>query len=430
MNMAQKLVAPTTVQLEITTKCNHKCIHCYNPWRSDSNLTNNTLSYKKIDVILNELKKNSVWHLTITGGEPLLEFEKVKYIKKTCDTLGISVSLNSNLTCMTEKMAKRLKCELNWDTLILTSLPGLDEETCDAITQVKGSYKRIIEGIRICKRNGIRVGVNIVLTKDNIEYTIKKVEEFVKSNSVDYLALTRAIQPSYSSCSKYNFSKSDITLLADSLLAIEKNYNIEVDSLIPFPLCVLKNEKKYNSILHTKCCAGILECTIATDGSVKACSHENQTYGNIFNNGLEYCWNNMECWRNGEKLNSKCTNCKNLPLCGGECRQSTCIDYLDNEIELIEYDGLQSAPSNDELYMSQFLYNTNTKMRQENFGFCLHIEGNDYLVDTSFNDIHKYFLNAGKFSINDIAHDFENTEELIHLVKNLVEMRYLIIIND
>lgn len=429
MNVTKTLSAPTTVQLEITKKCNHKCVHCYNPWRNDGVITNDTLSYDDIDAILKELKINNVWHLTITGGEPLLELKKIEYIKKECDTLGISLSLNSNLTCMTDKIARKLKNELNWNTLILTSLPGLTAESCDAITQVDGSYQQIIEGIKICKKNDIRVGVNIVLTNNNIKYVLKEIEDFVKSNPIDYLALTRAIQPSYSCEEKYNFSENDIIFLADSLLSIGEKYDIEIDSLIPFPLCVLKDEEKYNALLHTKCCAGVLECTITADGNVKACSHEDKNYGNILRDGLKRCWDKMETWRNGEHLNIKCRNCENLAKCGGECRQSTYTDYLDNVAQINICNNLVCALSDKKIYLSHFTYNTNIKIRNEEFGYCIHIEGNDYLVDTSFGDIHEYFLNQKRFTIQDIIPDFENEDELVYLVKNLIDMRYLLVMD-
>lgn len=141
----------------------------------------NTLSYSELDTILKELATNKVWHLTVTGGEPLLEFEKLAYIKKSCDSLGISVSLNSNLTLMTAELAQELAHELNWETMILTSLPSLTSQECDNITQVSGSYQNILKGISICKEHGLRVGVNIVLTTNNIYQIRDQVENFVKT---------------------------------------------------------------------------------------------------------------------------------------------------------------------------------------------------------------------------------------------------------
>jgi MoaA/NifB/PqqE/SkfB family radical SAM enzyme len=34
--MYKELKSPVAVQLELTTACNHKCIHCYNHWRNAS----------------------------------------------------------------------------------------------------------------------------------------------------------------------------------------------------------------------------------------------------------------------------------------------------------------------------------------------------------------------------------------------------------
>lgn len=431
MEIARTLSAPTSVQIEITNMCNHKCIHCYNPCRGLNNISNsnNTLNYEQLDKILAELHENNVWHLTITGGEPLLVPNIIFYVKKKCDEYGMSVSLNSNLTLMTDAIAKKLKNDLDWNTLILTSLPGLDNETCDKITQVTNSYSHIIAGINKCKEYNIPVGVNIVLTTDNLDNFLNRIEKFVKEYRIDYLALTRAIEPSYSKDKKYDFKTSDIIMLADKLLELKEKYNIEVDSLIPFPLCVLKDQRKYQEILNTKCCAGILECTITASGDVKACSHENNIYGNIFDDGLKKCWTNMACWRNGSKLKSQCKNCKNLVVCGGDCRQSSYTNYLNNQEIINVVDKLDIPISDLELYSKKFKYNNNLKKRTESFGYALHIEGKDYLVDQSFSDIHEYFSSIKEFFINDIKDDFENESELVYLIKNLIDMRYLLIVN-
>lgn len=431
MEIVRNLSAPTSVQIEITNLCNHKCIHCYNPCRGSNKISNSnsTLSFSQLDKILTELYENNVWHLTITGGEPLVVPNIIFYIKKKCDEYGISVSLNSNLTLMTDELARKMKSDLNWNTLILTSLPGLDNEMCDKITQVPNSYSRIIAGINKCKENNIRVGVNIVLTTDNLDMFLNNIGAFVKKYSIDYLALTRAIEPPYSKDKKYDFNASDIIMLADKLLELKEKYNVEVDSLIPFPLCVLKDQRKYQEILNTKCCAGILECTITTNGDVKACSHENKIYGNIFDDGLKKCWSNMVCWRNGSNLNSQCKNCRNLDICGGDCRQSSYTNYLNNQ-EIINFmDELDISIEDSELYSKKFKYNNNLKKRVESFGYVLHIEGKDYLVNQSFFDIHEYFSNINEFFINDIKDDFENESELVYLIKNLIDMRYLLIVD-
>ena len=69
--MIKQLVAPIYVQWEVTPLCNFKCIHCYNAWRRgvEKEYTTNVDLYP---VIKNEIIKNRIFLVTITGGEPLL----------------------------------------------------------------------------------------------------------------------------------------------------------------------------------------------------------------------------------------------------------------------------------------------------------------------------------------------------------------------
>ena len=74
---AVELASPTSVDIAITKKCNHKCVHCYNVWRTDddSQELKKVLTDQQVEIITNELVKNNVWRATLTGGEPLAELD-------------------------------------------------------------------------------------------------------------------------------------------------------------------------------------------------------------------------------------------------------------------------------------------------------------------------------------------------------------------
>lgn len=135
----------------------------------------------------------------------------------------------------------------------------------------------------------------------------------------------------------------------------------------------------------------------------------------------------MSLWRELDCLIPECQNCPSLPICGGECRQITYTDYLDNSSEIKHFERLLTSISDEQLHFLFLEYNIKTKIRNESFGYCIHINGNDYLVDSSFLNIHSYFIGKGVFSINQITEDFEDKSELLYLIKNLIKMNYLII---
>lgn len=74
---AVELTSPTSVDIAITKKCNHRCVHCYNVWRTDDENSDvhKVLTDEQVERITNELVKNDVWRATLTGGEPLAELD-------------------------------------------------------------------------------------------------------------------------------------------------------------------------------------------------------------------------------------------------------------------------------------------------------------------------------------------------------------------
>ena len=93
--------APTTINLEMTEACNVKCRHCYNPWREEHAGKFN-LDNKKIDYLIDEFVKNKVFHVILSGGEPLAKFNELCHALKRLVDNNISTSLNSNLMLATQ----------------------------------------------------------------------------------------------------------------------------------------------------------------------------------------------------------------------------------------------------------------------------------------------------------------------------------------
>ena len=96
--------APTTVNLELTELCNVKCRHCYNPWR-DETMGEISLSEIKLNLLIKKLSEAKVFHVILTGGEPMSNFDVlVKAITRLTEN-NISVSCNSNLILADDKKA-------------------------------------------------------------------------------------------------------------------------------------------------------------------------------------------------------------------------------------------------------------------------------------------------------------------------------------
>lgn len=313
-----------SMSIEITKRCNFRCNFCY----ASSNKAlakEEYISDEKIEHLINEIKINKLAKVTITGGEPLFEHELFLRIIQKLHANGITINLNTNISLMTDEIAEEIKKYIGSEFYVFTSLLSADEVTCDSITGVTGSYKRVVDGIRCCKRNGLKVSVNFTISRDNVK-DLSLIEGFVNEHNIDRVSISRVIPPSYErNLERDVLTESEIQCIADTLVSLNNKYGISVTSSHPLPLCVIGDDKKYDVIESQRCRTGSRYCAVnLLSGNVFACSQENKSYGNIYEQSLYDCWLSMKDEHGLLNLAEKCRNCRLLERCGGECIWSVC----------------------------------------------------------------------------------------------------------
>ena len=318
--------APTTVNLELTELCNVKCRHCYNPWR-DETMGEISLDEIKLNLIIKKLSEAKVFHVILTGGEPMSNFNiLVKAIKKLRDQ-NITVSCNSNLILADDEKAKLLN-EAGLDH-ILTSFPSIDKVENDYIMQSKNSLERIIRGIKSCVSNGIRVSANMVILRKNMD-KIYETGKLAASLGCDKFFITRAVPPSYSETSKsetseedlYNLSHQETKDCLDEVLRVKKDFRIRVGSLVSYPLCFLEDLEKYKDFVGRGCPSQSgHRMSINSNGDLHVCVHEEESYGNIFKTSVQEVYQNqMRSWHNKSKRSKECLGCEYINMCESGCQ--------------------------------------------------------------------------------------------------------------
>lgn len=159
-----KLKSPLSAQVEITSNCNHLCSHCYNYWRyKETGSHHYSEDRSKVKKILQSVIDAEVFHIVITGGEPLLYAnELVDYVKLLTDK-NVTVSLNTNLSIMTKDIANKL-----YDSglrSVLASLISYNQDTHHKVTNTRDTHEKILENISLLSNRGYHVGVNMVVSK-------------------------------------------------------------------------------------------------------------------------------------------------------------------------------------------------------------------------------------------------------------------------
>jgi radical SAM protein with 4Fe4S-binding SPASM domain len=315
------LSAPVTVQWELTPWCNENCVHCYNYWRREEvkklSITPNTT--KLYETTSREIIKNRVFHVTLTGGEPLAVLHwAYPYLKELADN-NISIGLNSNLTMLTTDKAKLLK-ELGVRS-ILTSLMAADPGLNDRLANTHGAFERVTKGIQMALKEGFWVGVNMVVTKKNLG-EIFSTAEYVKNLGVTAFSATKASTPINSpDFSEYMLSKNEFRFMLRELMRVRSELNLDVDSLEFYPMCFFNSQETRGFFGNRICNAGKTACTIGHDGSIRPCSHANQIYGFIHKDGgLKQTWLNLHPWRTNAYIPNECNECNVKNICRGGCR--------------------------------------------------------------------------------------------------------------
>lgn len=427
---AVELYSPTSVDITMTKKCNHKCVHCYNVWRNDDENDEviKVLSDEQIRRIIKELVDNNVWRVTITGGEPLSQVDVLYKLIVALKKEGILLGMNTNLSLMTDEIAEHLTQKLGWDNILLTSLPGLVPEICDKVTQIKGSYNRIVNGIDICEKYNIPVGINIVISKNNL-FELDKLFDFIEQHKIEYVSITRAIAPLYDQDNPSFFlDEEEIVYIADILEQVHSRYGIRVGSVTPFPLCILRNISKYKNIVSASCAAGISRCSIdAITGDISACTHEEKSYGNIYTDGLKIAWDNMFEWRQGLLVNEECRECNMLAFCGGECRMiagtEAHVKYHLNRNARIEYKPYELIDSlSDE---TEFMISENVKYRREHFGGVLRCFENECYVSDTVIALYEIIKDRKTIKVKDFYEFCEKNQFLLDAIIELEKMKIL-----
>lgn len=303
-----KLVSPVSVQLELTGLCNYRCRHCYNFWRCDDDVVvEPDFSKEIVDVLVS----NDVFHVVLTGGEPLLRYDTLVKSVESLVSNNVSVSLNSNLSLMTSTRAEELY-SLGLRS-VLTSLYSCDEKKNNYQMCHDESFGLTLDGIATSSSAGLHVGVNMVVNKDNLS-DVYDTGRFVLGLGASRFHATRSV-PSGERDLVSCLSREESSVLFESLSRLESE-GFSVGSLNPVPSCF----GDYGVFSRGRgCSAGLTSMAVGVDGGVRACQHDSVVYGNLLTSNLRSIWNDIPVFRD-DFLPSVCRSCSLVSGCGGGCR--------------------------------------------------------------------------------------------------------------
>jgi radical SAM protein with 4Fe4S-binding SPASM domain len=297
----------TSLHIEITSRCNEKCVHCYIPNERKFNDIEPELFYN----VLRQCKEMKLLNLTLSGGEPMKHKNFCEFLRK-CKEYDFSVNILSNLTLLNDEIITEMKT--NPLLGVQVSLYSMDSKIHDVITQMKGSFEKTKNAILKLIENDIPLQISCPIMKQNKNYysdVLNWAEKHKVHVGSDYVIIARYDHTTQNLNNRLSLDeikkiiKYTIVNNTRYLEQMKKKGDVE--------------EKKYmpNDIVCSVC---HLSICVAENGNVYPCAGwQGYVVGNVKETSLKEIWDNskeVQYLRNLRKKDfPKCIQCPDKAFC-------------------------------------------------------------------------------------------------------------------
>jgi radical SAM protein with 4Fe4S-binding SPASM domain len=191
---AFRLCVPIGATIEITLRCNLRCVHCYNFDRDQPRprSARPDLAPAEILSLMSNLRREGCLFLGLTGGEVLTHPHLFDFLEHA-RALHLSVRLLTNGALLSEPLVARLAQYSNLAAVDL-SLYGATAEVHDAITQVPGSFRNTWQGAESLRQSGVTPHLKFIVMRQNLSEVaemIRMAEERHFEHAADFMITGR-----------------------------------------------------------------------------------------------------------------------------------------------------------------------------------------------------------------------------------------------
>jgi radical SAM protein with 4Fe4S-binding SPASM domain len=299
---AQGLGVPLSAHLDVTSRCNERCVHCYVEPNGDGEL-----STGEVRGILEQLAEAGTLFLSISGGEPLMRKDLFE-ILEAARGLSFDVKLKTNGLLIGPEQARRLRAlRVNE---VQVSLYSHRAEAHDRVTGVRGSLKRTLRAIRLMRELGQKVIISHIVMRG-----VEGDHPAVKALAAELGAGFR-IDPTITPRPIGNYSSVVLNVPRRELLGIVQSpeyvNSVEEDCAPPTPADA-------QTLEGAGCSAGFTHCYIAPDGDVYPCVQFPLLCGNLRQRSFAEIWRDSPQLKEVRALRNLdlpvCSECSHLSMC-------------------------------------------------------------------------------------------------------------------
>ncbi|HTS34797.1 MAG TPA: radical SAM protein [Candidatus Solibacter sp.] len=300
---ARRRNIPLSVQLDLTYRCNERCVHCYLDHNDHGEMTTAEIKH-----LLDQMADAGVFILTLSGGEIFLRkdfFELLEYAR--LEKL-FCVKLKTNAILIREAEAARIR-EIGVECIQI-SIYSHKPEIHDAITLVPGSLKRSIDAARFLKSQGLRVLLaNVLMVQNARDY--HGVRDLAAELGVEY-----TVDPTITPMMDGNRDILKLNIDEQALRDVFRDTSLVGDVK---EFCAIADPADDNSLAALPCSAGHTTCYVSPYGDVYPCVQFPLPTGNIRKQRF------LDIWRDSREMNDvRSIRLKDLGTCSSCSHVSGC----------------------------------------------------------------------------------------------------------
>ncbi len=323
---ALQLGLPISAQLDLTYRCNEKCVHCYLDHEDHGEMTT-----AEIKDVLDQMAAAGVFFLTLSGGEILMRkdfFEILTYAAKKT----FCIKLKTNAMLIREREAKKIRA-LGVESVQI-SIYSHRPEIHDAITKVPGSLARSIKAIRFLREQGLPVIIANVLMAINLQ-DYPGVRALANELGVEC-----TIDPTITPMMDGDRTILNLNMDKEQLRQVFHDEDL-VGNVGEF--CAPAAAADEDVLDSTPCSAGHTACYVSPYGDVYPCVQFPLPTGNVRKQRF------LDIWQNSPQMNEvRSITLRDLPVCStcthiGGCTRCPGLAYMEGNMRGPSYQDCQKS---------------------------------------------------------------------------------------
>ncbi len=174
---------PLSGSIDLTYRCNFRCVHCYIGSRKDSAPDfSGELETEQWLGLLDQIAEAGCLFLLITGGDPLLRPDFCE-IYRHAKARGMILTVFTNGTTLTEEIIATFQ-KFPPRSVEIT-LYGMSDETCREITGREKVPAACFKAVELLKKSNVAVSVKTILMRKNI-HEFQQMKQFAEKHGLKF----------------------------------------------------------------------------------------------------------------------------------------------------------------------------------------------------------------------------------------------------